>query len=730
MPIARAPFALPHLFGGLYALSMVTVAASVILLLNGQLSAYFHRELVNNGRTITEQLAEDSRWVVLQGTAENLQPRLDTLTTYPNLIGIVIATRQGLTLANWGSQPVTPQEAFQANARAQTEGRWERENALTLIAPVHGPSVPRATPDPNPFGEPVFRPEAMAAVSPLVMPPEPVGFVALTFSKVSIHTHLQRLHEQVLLVMVAVGFVVTVLMGYALRQITHPIQHLARVMSDPDTVRTFQPVDVAGVREAQSIAHAFNALIAQVAATHQALAASNAALTASQASLAQQVAAAVQEVKQQNAELVQAREQAVAASRVKSEFMANMSHEIRTPLHGVIGFITVLAKTPLNATQKSYVHLLKNAAHSLLEVINSILDFSKLEAGKTVLQPQPFRLQEMVESTVHLFIPNARAKGLQLSVSVDPQRPEMVVGDCQRLAQIVRNLVDNAIKFTVQGQVQVQVHARRHHDHTLRCRLIVQDTGIGIPKAHLTSIFTAFNQVDASTTRQQGGTGLGLAICQQLTTLMQGRLRVKSQEGMGSAFYVDVPLSIADAAEAIPTDPAPQPDGALNLVAPAPVLPPIDVRDVEQTLGGRGRGGPTRVLVVDDHLTNRLYAKIVLAHFPTVVDLAENGEAALAACRQQRYDLILMDIRMSGMDGLETTRRIRRWQTNPNCRAPILGLTADVLNVDHQDGKAAGLNDCVFKPLDEAQMRQIFTRWGLGQAPDAYSMPNFLQESS
>jgi CheY-like chemotaxis protein len=320
-----------------------------------------------------------------------------------------------------------------------------------------------------------------------------------------------------------------------------------------------------------------------------------------------------------------------------------------------------------------------------------------------------------MENTVHLFAPNAEAKGLRLHVTVDPHLPAIVCGDPQRLAQIVCNLVDNAIKFTPHGQVRVRVQALDQDAQRVTCRLQVEDTGIGIPETHQASIFSAFNQVDASTTRQQGGTGLGLAICQQLTTLMQGRLGVQSAAGQGSTFWVELPLPLATTAAAASADqPAPNRDPEPDLDPTASDDTPISAR----RLSRKDQGEPARVLVVDDHETNRAYAKIALAQFHADVVLVENGQAALEACQRQHFDLILMDIRMPGLDGLETTRRIRRWRQNPNGHTPILGLTADVLNTHRQNWQAAGMNDCLFKPLGEEALSAALAPWGIRPVPE------------
>ena len=718
MPFTRSPLTLRQVLGGVYFIGIAVLAVGVIGVLGQHLSAHFREDLLANGRAIAEQLAEDSRIALIQRAVENVRPRLETAADYPNVAGIALLNRPGETLVTLGANPVIPRLEILEPAPEQTR-IIEDDQHLVIVAPVRlEPESARG----DPFTPPDPEPASDPAAAPTVL-----GYMVLTLSQAALQADIRATRQQVLVVLLAGAVLVGVLVLGVLDRIIRPLQRLAGVMSDPDTVQHYRPVEVGGVREAQTIATAFNALIAQVAETNQALVVSNAALTASQASLAQQVEGAVREVKQQNAELIVTREQALAASRVKSEFMANMSHEIRTPMHGFMGFIDMLAKTPLNASQKGYLHLLKHSANSLLVVINSILDFSKLEAGKTQLQTHPFKFREMVENTVHLFTPNARAKDLKLEIGLDSNLPEWVLGDRQRLAQIVRNLVDNAIKFTQKGGVRVD--AGVYQNHPMICRLVVQDTGIGISPKDQAVIFTAFNQVDASTTRQQGGTGLGLAICQQLVALMKGRIDVRSQEGIGSTFYVEVPLILANGAEPVNeslSDPLVLDDGHEHEI---PDLSPLVEMTSERCLA-RQRRGPTRVLVVDDNATNRIFAKVALSNFQTEVVMAENGHAALKACQQQRFDLIVMDIRMPGLDGLETTRRIRQWRTNPNCRVPIIGLTADLLNVDHQSWKEAGMNDCFFKPLSEEKMNQVFVTWGIGQPPEAYSTPNFLRKPS
>ena len=703
MRLARPTLTLRQLLGGTYLAATLLLAIGVVYVLGRHLDDHFRRELLDRGRILVERLTEDSRLALIQSESDSLRPRLETALIDPNVAGIVVATARGTALVSSGKNPVLSSLSLSIDAMEDAPHVIETAETLMLVAPVRSSAI---TTD-------FFARRAPQSTTVSV---DPLGFVALTLTKAKSQTDLHAINRYIFVVMVAGAALLTLLALVILRHSTRPLKRLAHTMSDPKTVEHFRRVEVNGVREAQLIATAFNEMMARIAN--------------SQADLARQVEEAVREVKQQNEELTQAREQAEAASRVKSEFMANMSHEIRTPLHGFMGFIDLLTKTRLDHTQQGYLHLLKHSASSLLVVINGILDFSKLEAGKMPLRIRPFQLEEMIKTTVRLFDPNASAKGLILEIEIDPDLPETVSGDRQRLAQVVHNLVDNAIKFTERGRVRVRVGGLFQHDGAFLCHLIVQDTGIGIPRAHQCSIFAAFNQVDASTTRQQGGTGLGLAICKQLLDLMRGRIEVSSQEGAGSEFRVEVPLSIARAME--PTDEPPSERTAFEEHfehVPAPLSLPIELFDsISQSATLRSE--PPRLLVVDDNLTNRTFAKVTFSRLGVEVVMAENGLDALEACRRQRFDMILMDIRMPGLDGLETTRRIRRERANPNCRVPIIGLTADLLNVDRQSWKEAGMNDCLFKPLSEDRLSQTFAAWGIDQRSTALPTPNFRRMTS
>lgn len=672
--------------GGTYLIGTLLLAISVVFTLGHYLDGHFRKELMERGQILAARLAEDSRLPLIQSETDSLRPRLEIILADSNVTSIAVVTAQGVVLTTAG-QPLNTLYVSTDRLSSLLSIEKNRESASHIIETDDTLVLIAVVPSSPPVID-FFAQHAQASTKPI----DPLGFVILTLTKVPSQTRLRAINRIIYVAMLTASVLFTIMSLTLLNYGIHPLKRLALTMSDPKTITQFRHVKVRGVWEAQQIATAFNTLIDRVAD--------------SQSLLNKRVEEAIREIKQQNAELIVAREQAEAASRAKSQFVASMSHEIRTPLHGFMGFIDILDKTSLNPTQRSYLYLLKHTASSLSVVINGVLDFSKLEAGKIVLQSHPFPLRDTIETTVQLFLPNAQAKKLILEVVIAPNLPAWVLGDRHRFAQIIRNLVDNAIKFTEHGKVKIYAHGIYQYSERFLCHLRVQDTGIGIAHNHQAALFVAFHQIDSSRTRQQEGTGLGLVICQQLAELMKGHISVTSQEGQGSEFQLTIPFSVTDISPKL-IDESPS---VRSTALPPPQLfdDPISKRHL-----ARQNDRITRVLVVDDNVINRMYSKVTLSHFETQVVLADSGYTALKACQQQQFDMILMDIRMPGLDGLETTRRIRQWHTNPNHTTPIIGLTADLLNVDHLSWQAAGMNDCLFKPVTEEQMAQIFLSWGI-----------------
>ncbi|MCF3650504.1 ATP-binding protein [Synoicihabitans lomoniglobus] len=377
------------------------------------------------------------------------------------------------------------------------------------------------------------------------------------------------------------------------------------------------------------------------------------------------------ELKRSEAALRLAKEKAESADRAKSDFLAVMSHEIRTPMNSVIGFTSLLRETPLNSDQERYVHMIENSGEGLLDIINDVLDISKIEAGRLELSMEPVDAVLVANDVVEMMRARADTKAVQLSVTTLTRIPHFVHCDRARLRQVLVNLVGNAVKFTSQGSVRVEL-SYAHEGHVFTGRVV--DTGIGIPEDSIERLFKPFSQVDSSTTRNYGGTGLGLVICRRLCEALGGGITVTSTPGEGSSF--EFSMRAEEAADPI---------AAIQQTAAAPA---------------RDAADDPLILVVDDNPTNRRVAGLMLETSGyRRLDFAVTGEEAVEKAKTQSYDLIFMDIEMPGMDGVETTGMIRALPRVTATKPWIVGLSANVMKETRERGAHAGMNRFLSKPV-------------------------------
>jgi len=386
-------------------------------------------------------------------------------------------------------------------------------------------------------------------------------------------------------------------------------------------------------------------------------------------------------LKEMEFELKDAKRKAEESSKAKAMFLANMSHEIRTPLNGIVGMTEQLAQSQLDADQRYFTDIMRSASSTLLSIINDVLDISKIESGKFSIETTPFNLNETIRRTLSIFEEKAKQANISLDIELMDDMGIMHLGDPHRLSQVLFNIVGNAIKFTQAGYVRVTSNLARGENDICHVSFTIEDTGVGMDMIYLTKVFEAFSQEDASITRKFGGSGLGLSIARSIVQIMGGTIQIESEKGKGTRVNIRIPMRISN-------------DKTKQEI--------VEMTDLQKSLKG------LRVLAVEDNELNRMVLQVILKKCEVIVSIAHNGQEAIDLIQSKEFDIVLMDVQMPIVDGLEATKYIRE---ELKLTIPIIGLSANAMREEVEICKQAGMNDYLVKPYSERALVEVMKKW-------------------
>lgn len=613
------------------------------------------------GEAIAEKLAQAAEYGVFSQNANLVQNILRSSLKEHDVNSVSCYTASGVEISSVGDKTIPFTVNNLQGQKRRDSIKQEKESTLSITVPIKS------------YQEMDSINEDLSQIETLI------GWLQIELDTTSIHLREYQvlLHTGIILLFgLSLSGLHALHMG---RNVTRPILELSLAVKRIKNGDFETRVRTSNYRELKSLESGINTMAEALQNAHGEL-----QNKINQATL--NLRRSLETIEVQNLELEIARQTAENASKIKSEFLADMSHEIRTPLNALIGFIHLMKKTTLNEKQATYVRTLQNSSNTLLSIINDILDFSKIEAGKLKLEQSPMDIRDTISETFNLMTPHASEKGLMLIPLIYADVPQLILADALRIKQVLTNLISNAIKFTEQGSVVVRVMVEKAIQRQTMLRISVSDTGIGLSEQEQKELFQAFNQANIGTTRKFGGTGLGLVICKKLVEQMKGNIGLESVLNKGTTFWFTF---------------------LANHVHPA------ESNNNPQKQSNQLSLSNLKVMAVDDNEDNLKLIQALLEDLGVSVTCLSSGFQALDVIKsKQIFDLILMDIRMPQMDGIETTHAIRRFEEEAQLKhTPIIALTAHAFISEREALLNSGVDDYLMKPLEEPVLLTLLHKW-------------------